>query len=103
MGSLLKEREEDIGQEAMLVARTVANLPEIKSLLQSTDFDTASDTINETVEEIRFINQADYIVIMNTDRVKYSHPSIKEIGQVSKSTDMDAAFCRALLFIEGKW
>ncbi|MCM3387953.1 sensor histidine kinase [Ureibacillus chungkukjangi] len=92
MGSLLKEKEEDIGQEAMLVARTVANLPEIKSLLQSTDFDIASHTINETVEEIRFINQADYIVIMNTDRVKYSHPSIKEIGQMSKSTDIDAAF-----------
>jgi len=92
IGSLLKEKEEDIGQEAMLVARTVANLPDIKTLLQSDDFAEASSTINEMVEEIRFINQADYIVIMDTNRVKYSHPSINEIGQVSESSDMDAAF-----------
>jgi len=92
IGSILKEQEENIGQEAMLVARTVANLPEIKSLLQSEDFETSSNKINEIVEDIRFINQADYIVIMDNHRMKYSHPSKKEIGQVSKSSDMDEAF-----------
>lgn len=92
IGSLLKEKEENIGQEAMLVARTVANIPEINSLLQSNDFDAASQSINEIVEEIRLINQADYIVIMDTNRIKYSHPSSQEIGRVSKSSDIDAAF-----------
>lgn len=92
IGSMLKEKEENIGQEAMLVARTVANLQEVKILLQSNDFEYATTSINEIVEEIRFINQADYIVIMDMNRVKYSHPSIKEIGQTSRSVDIDAAF-----------
>lgn len=92
IGSLLNEKEEDIGQEALLVARTVANLPDIKNALQGGDFEEASEKINVVIEEIRFINQADYIVIMDMERKRYSHPSVKEVGKVSKSTDMNAAF-----------
>ncbi|MBD8027703.1 sensor histidine kinase [Ureibacillus sp. Re31] len=92
IGSLFQEKEEDIGQEAMLVSRTVANLPEIKTLLQSEDFEQSSKKINEIIGEIRYINKADYIVVMDMNRIKYSHPSKEEIGQVSQSTDMDPAF-----------
>ncbi|RHW38555.1 sensor histidine kinase [Lysinibacillus yapensis] len=92
IGSLLSEKEKDIGQEAMLVARTVANLPNIKNSLKNSDFEEASENINNVIEEIRFINQADYIVIMDMERRKYSHPSVSEIGKVSQSTDMNAAF-----------
>lgn len=42
IGSLFQEKEEDIGQEAMLVSRTVANLPEIKTLLQRENFQDSS-------------------------------------------------------------
>lgn len=92
IGSLLKKNEESIGQNAMLVARTVAYLPEIKTYLQSEDVAKATNKINNIIEEIRFINKADYIVIMNMDRVKYSHPSKEQIGEISKSTDINAAF-----------
>lgn len=92
IGSLLEEEEEETGQKAMLVARTVANLPDVKSLIQSDNFETASNKINEVVEEIRFINKADYIIIMDMNRLKYSHPYKKEIGKISESTDMNAAF-----------
>ncbi|SOC20927.1 two-component system sensor histidine kinase DctS [Ureibacillus xyleni] len=92
IGSVLKKQEENIGQEAMLIARTVANLPEVKSSLAHDNFKTASTKINEVVEDIRFINRADYIVIMNMERKKFSHPSKSEIGKISKSTDLDAAF-----------
>ncbi|MEL3961718.1 sensor histidine kinase [Lysinibacillus endophyticus] len=92
IGSVLKKQEENIGYEAMLVARTVANLPEVRSGLGNDDFIIGSTKINEIVEEIRFINRADYIVIMNMERKKFSHPSKKEIGKISKSSDLDAAF-----------
>lgn len=92
IGSMMEEGEKNLGQEAMLVARTVANLPEIKSTIEWEDFDKASIHINDVVEELRIINKADYIVVMDMNRMKYSHPSPFEIGKTSQSTDMDAAF-----------
>ncbi|RUL57158.1 ATP-binding protein [Lysinibacillus antri] len=102
IGSVLKEQEENIGQEAMLVARTVANLPEILHILQTEEIESASKRINSIVEDIRYINKADYIVIMNMDRVKLSHPSQNEMGKKSNSTDMDAAFAEHYYISKGK-
>ncbi len=98
LSSLLKEQEDEIGQRAMLVARTVSNLPEIKSLLNSENLEEAYARINEVVEEIRFINDLEYIVVMNMDRVRFSHPSKEAIGKISESTDMNAAFAQAYYF-----
>jgi len=92
LGSMIKEREKEIGQRAMLVARTVANLPELKTSLQNENFGEASKKINQIVDEIRTINRAEYIVVMDMNRIKYSHPSKNQIGQISKSTDINAAF-----------
>lgn len=92
LGSMMKEKEEEIGQRAMLVARTVANLPELKVLLQKENFNEASKNINEMVDDIRTINRAEYIVVMDMNRIKYSHPSKNQIGLKSKSTDLNAAF-----------
>ncbi|TQE91766.1 sensor histidine kinase [Ureibacillus terrenus] len=92
LGSMIKEREKEIGQRAMLVARTVANLPEIKTALLNDNFREASKRIDDIVDEIRTINRAEYIVVMDMDRIKYSHPSKKQIGRKSRSTDLNAAF-----------
>lgn len=90
--SVIKKQEVGIGQKAMLIGRTVSNLPDVKTQLQNEHFQESSTKINKIVKEIRIINKAEYIVILNMDRLKYSHPSKNEIGQVSKSTDLDAAF-----------
>lgn len=94
IGSIIKDQEEEIGQKAMLVARTVSNLPEISNLLQSEDFNEASKGINQIVEEIRSIHNPEYIVVMNMGKLKYSHPSKDEIGQLSESTDINPAFAQ---------
>jgi len=94
LSSVLKEQEDEIGQRAMLVARTVSNLPELQSLLISDHLEESYTRINEIVEDIRFINDVEYIVIMNMDRVRFSHPSKDAIGKVSKSKDMNAAFAQ---------
>lgn len=92
LSNLLKEQEKSIGQTAMLVARTTSNLPDLQQLVQNEDIQYASSKINKIVEEIRVINSAEYIVVMNMDRIKLSHPSSREIGKPSKSTDIYAAF-----------
>ncbi|CAM5204833.1 histidine kinase OS=Ureibacillus acetophenoni OX=614649 GN=SAMN05877842_109140 PE=4 SV=1 [Ureibacillus acetophenoni] len=94
LNSLLKEQEDEIGQRAMLIARTVSNLSELKNILSSTDIEEKYSKINEIVEEIRFINDLEYIVVMDMNRVRYSHPSKESIGKISTSTDMNAAFAQ---------
>lgn len=90
--NILVEREEMIGERAMLIARTVSDLPEIKAQLENPDISEASTIIQEVVKSIRVINNAQYIVVLNMDRVRLSHPIPSQIGQVSKSTDLQAAY-----------
>lgn len=92
IGSLLSEQEQDFGQRAMLIARTVSNMPELTNQLMNDDQDEAIQTVNHIVEEIRVINKAEYIVVLNMDRVKYSHPASAELGKKSASEDVNAAF-----------
>lgn len=92
ISNLLGEQEEDYGQRAMLIARTVSNMPELINQLMNEDQEQAMQNINQIVEEIRVINKAEYIVVLDMNRIKYSHPSTNEIGQKSESEDVNAAF-----------
>lgn len=92
IGNLLSEQEEDLGQRAMLIARTVSNMPELTSHLVNEDKNKAIQTINHLVEEIRVINKAEYIVVLDMERTKYSHPSADQLGKKSDSEDVNAAF-----------
>ena len=90
--NLLGEQEEDFGQRAMLIVRTISNMPEITSQLMNDNKEQAMQNVNQIVEEIRIINKAEYIVVMDMDRIKYSHPATNEIGEKSDSEDINAAF-----------
>lgn len=92
LSNLLGEQEEDYSQRAMLVARTVSNMSQLSHLLEEERNEETMSAVNELVEDIRIINKAEYIVVMNMDRIKYSHPSKREIGKKSTSEDANAAF-----------
>jgi len=92
LGNVLSEQEKDFGQRAMLVARTVSNVPELSVHLKNDNIKEASKNINKIVDGIRVINKAEYIVVMNMERIKLSHPVSKELGQRSESQDLNAAF-----------
>jgi len=92
LGNLLSEQEKDYGQRAMLVARTVSNVPELSVHLNNDNIKESAKNINKIVDGIRVINKAEYIVVMNMDRIKLSHPVSKELGQRSESQDLNAAF-----------
>src|SRR4051794_17793037 len=85
LSNLLSEQEKDFERRAMLVARTVSNMPELSTHLKNTDIKETTTNVNALVEGIRIINKAEYIVVMNMDRVKLSHPSRKELGKPSES------------------
>ena len=54
--------------------------------------------LNPIVEEIGIINGTDYIVVMNMDRIRYSHPVKEMIGKVSQGDDEKAAFAEHIYF-----
>lgn len=93
IGNILSTKEKELGNQAMLIARTVAKLPEVQHEL-STDrkpIDQAK-VIDETIEGIRIINKAEYIVVLNMDYIRLSHPVKALIGKKSNTTDENAAF-----------
>lgn len=93
IGNIMTEKEEKLSEQAMLVARTVGKLPEIREKLASSETFTAkSETVNQTVEGIRVINKADYIVVLDMEHRRLSHPVRNMIGQTSNTADENAAF-----------
>lgn len=92
LGYVMNEQKDKLGNQALLVAKTVSQLPELKTYIANNNFNEATKHINPVVEEIRDINGAQYIVVLDMQRRKYSHPNTEEIGQVSQSGDLNAAF-----------
>ncbi|MGD6963538.1 ATP-binding protein [Fictibacillus phosphorivorans] len=89
IGKILDIQEEELGKRAMITSRTVAQLPEVKKYIQ---VNKGWNEIEPVVEKIRVINEADYVVVMDMDHIRYSHPVKDMIGTVSKGSDEGAAF-----------
>jgi two-component system sensor histidine kinase DctS len=90
IGNYIHTKEEELQQRSLLTARTVAELPEIKKSIMGTQQER--QTINSTVERIRIINSADYIVVLDMKRIRLSHPIKRLIGTKSKGLDEGPAF-----------
>jgi two-component system, CitB family, sensor histidine kinase DctS len=90
IGNYIHTKEEELQQRSLLTARTVAELPEIKKGIIGTQKERQS--INEVVERIRIINGADYIVVLDMERIRLSHPVKQLIGLKSKGADEGPAF-----------
>lgn len=81
--------EGEIGERATAIARTIAQLDEIRSSVGEV---SGEEIIQPIVERIRLSTNVDYIVILDMDRIRYSHPSESFIGQVFEGGDERAAF-----------
>lgn len=95
-----KKEENKIREQAMLTARTVAELPEVMKNISIDDREL--DELQKTVEKIRMINNADYIVVMDMDRIRLTHPIIERVGDVSTGVDEGAAFAEHSYISEAK-
>ena len=94
LGSIVNSKEKELQEQSMLVARTVATLPEIEDTLHNENnlsIEAQARRINQTVEQLRTVNSADYIVIMNMDHMRLSHPLTSKLGTVSTTPDEEAA------------
>ncbi len=99
VANIQQKEEKELRIRSMNTARTVAEMSDVKKSLQETN---GWVTLNSVIENIRVINETDYIVVMNMERVRYSHPVKEMIGKVSKGADEEAAFAEHIYFSKAK-
>jgi two-component system sensor histidine kinase DctS len=95
IANIQQTEERDLRIRAMNTARTVAEVSDVKNAVQQPG---GWEIINPVVEEIRIINEADYIVVMNMEKIRYSHPVREKIGTLSSGEDEEAAFAEHIYF-----
>jgi two-component system sensor histidine kinase DctS len=89
LGSTARLQEKELGQRLLITARTVAELPEIRSRVERRE---GIGEINSIASRIQVINDITYIIVMDMNRVKLSHPNPTQIGTVFKGEGEDSAF-----------
>ncbi|MBB5326313.1 two-component system sensor histidine kinase DctS [Anoxybacillus tepidamans] len=90
VGNFVHTKEEELKQRALLTARTVSELPEIKQKITGTKKERS--TIDPIAERLRIIHGAAYITVLDMHKVRLSHPVKDMIGKRSKGKDEGPAF-----------
>ncbi|RSD29487.1 ATP-binding protein [Mesobacillus subterraneus] len=70
--------EKELGERATAIARTVAQMPSIR---ENVGIPGGETIIQPFAERTRLATNVDYIVIIDMDRIRYSHPSESLIGK----------------------
>jgi two-component system sensor histidine kinase DctS len=70
--------EKELGERAMAIARTVAQIPNIRNNIGQPDGELS---IQPIAERTRLATNVDYIVVLDMERNRYSHPSVSLIGK----------------------
>ncbi|WP_325176648.1 sensor histidine kinase [Paenibacillus alkalitolerans] len=89
LGSVARLREDELGRRVMITARTVADLPVVQEYVGAPD---GWKQIAPIADNIRIINDVAYIVVLDMNRNRLSHPIWARIGEKFEDADADAAF-----------
>lgn len=80
--------EEEMGMRVLAIARTLAQMEEIQSNVGKTGGHTV---IQPIAEKTRLATGVEYIVVVDMNRVRYSHPVSDRIGKQFTESDLNAA------------
>ncbi|QYR20899.1 sensor histidine kinase [Paenibacillus sp. sptzw28] len=89
IGNVTRIKEDELQQRLLITARTVADLPNVREYVGRRN---GMLQIAPVVDNIRIINNVEYIVVLDMDRIRYSDPLSKRIGKPFNETDADEAF-----------
>jgi two-component system sensor histidine kinase DctS len=89
LGYMLHVKEEQLSQRAMITGQIVAQSLIVQQQINS---ENASERLQPVVERIRMINEHDYIVILNMDRIRLTHPIQERLNTPFVGGDEDPAF-----------
>jgi two-component system, CitB family, sensor histidine kinase CitS len=91
-----KQIEENRGRLALELSKTVSFIPSIIDAFQTSD---PSKTIQPIAEKIRKETGAEFVVIGNSDGIRYSHPLDIKIGQKMTGGDSQRALSKGEYYI----
>ena len=80
--------ENQIGKRALGVAKSVANIPQLREAFQ---MEEPQSVIQEIVAPIEKETEAEFIVVGNTESIRYSHPNPDNIGKRMVGEDNEQA------------
>lgn len=89
VGKAIEMKKDELGNQALIIARTVANLPTVQHYIEEPQ---GWQQIQPVAEKIRTVNGSDYIVVLNMNRIRYSHPAKDQLGTISAGKDEGQAF-----------
>ena len=80
--------EAQVGDRALSVAESVAHIPE---LAEAFEHENPASIINPLVAPIQKATKAEFIVVGNTEEIRYAHPDIDKIGKKMIGEDNEKA------------
>lgn len=89
LGYMAETKEEELSNRTLITAQLVAQIKTVQDEINNKE---ASRILQPIAERIRILNNADYIIILNMDREKLTHPIKEKIGTVFVGGDEDPAF-----------
>ncbi|WP_442602326.1 ATP-binding protein [Paenibacillus sp. KN14-4R] len=89
IGSVSSLKEDSLREKLTTTAQTVANLPSIAEHINMPD---AAAHIAPVANKIKILNHVEYIVVLDMNRTRLSHPLSERIGTTFQEEDADAAF-----------
>ncbi|WP_088552846.1 DcuS/MalK family sensor histidine kinase [Calderihabitans maritimus] len=81
--------EKELGSRALAIARTVAQMEEIQRYVGKPG---GEEVIQPIAEKIRLATNVEYIVVLDMNKIRYSHPLQKMIGTKFSGGDEGPAF-----------
>lgn len=90
ISNFINTEEAELQKRSLLSAQTIAEDVGIKSNITGSMADRGK--IRKRVETLRIIHHADYIVIMDMNHIRLSHPIPKLVGERSNGNDEGPAF-----------
>ncbi|WP_018923894.1 ATP-binding protein [Salsuginibacillus kocurii] len=93
LGYISDMREEELEQRAMVSGQIVAQDASVQEALKT---GANRSVVQHVAEQTRAIHNNDYIVVLDMDRVRVSHPIAQRIGTLYIGDDADAAFSEHL-------
>lgn len=88
--------EDQIGNRALSVAKSVANIPEVR---EAFDLEEPASVIQNIVAPIQQDIDAEFIVVGNTESIRYSHPDPTAIGERMVGEDNDRALLQGESYV----
>ena len=99
LAPLSKQLDEEAMRRALAIAETTAQNPQIAEGVLHTP-PTSSGPVQKEAERIRRATHAEYIVVLNRKKVRWSHPTASEIGNIVSTDPREALAGKEVMEID---